>query len=283
MKGITRGATLLKFKNTKIFRTLLFCFCMLFILGNFNFKIALVKATHIIEIMNKDFYLNLKEKTIDNITYLYDTDSSENDITYITKILNANKNNILSSIGIKKEPHITIRILSNFNPSHSDSLGYVYFHNNIIHVLNLKAHENLTKNSKQALISFSETLIHEYTHSLINYKLLQNKIYPRELPFWFNEGIAECMGKFAINKTIPKFYISNIHPSELDTLFQTNSDLFYQKSSIFVNSIIEEYGPTKIASILDYLKYFNFEDSLEKATLSDIDDISMEAFNTTYK
>ena len=53
--------------------------------------------------------------------------------------------------------------------------------------------------------------------------------------------------------------------------------------SIFVNSIIEDYGPSKIGTILNYLKYFNFEESVEKATSSSIDDISMEVFNIAYK
>ncbi|MGL5067958.1 MAG: hypothetical protein ACRC6T_09135 [Sarcina sp.] len=276
---------MLKFINKKFFRFILFSFCLIFILGNFNIKIALIKTSHIIEIMNKDFYMNLSEKKIGNITYLYDTVTSENDIIYISNLINVNKESILQSLGIEKEPNITIRVLSKFNSSHSDSLGYVYFHNNIINVLNSKAHKELTiaKNEEESLRALSETLIHEYTHSLINKKLIENEVYPQKLPFWFNEGIAECMGKFAVNETIPNFSISNTPPSKLDVLFDTNSDLFYEKSSIFVNSIIEDHGIDKLGTILDYLEFFNFEDSLEKATLSNIDDISMDAFNTNYK
>lgn len=276
---------MLKFINTKFFRILLFVFCIFFILSNFNCKIAIIKATHIIEIINRDFYSNLNKKEIGNVTYLYDNNVSKNDIIYISEILNKNKESILTSLGITNEPDITIRILSKFNKSHSDSLGYVYFHNNIINILNSKAHKKLTisESDPQGLEALSETLIHEYTHSLINHKLIENEIYPKKLPFWFNEGIAECMGKFAINEDIPKFYISDTPPSELDILFNTDSDLFYEKSSIFVNSIIEDYGADKIGSILNYLEFFNFEESLEKATLTDIDDISMESFSINYK
>ncbi|WP_297523058.1 hypothetical protein [uncultured Clostridium sp.] len=274
-----------KFINSKIFRIILFSACLFFIFSNFNFKIAVIKASHIIEIINQDFYPDLNKKKIGNITFLYDTLTSNDDILYINDVLDKNKNSILDILKIQKEPEITIRVLSEFNDSHSDSLGYVYFHNNIINVLNSDSHEELTiaRNDKEALISLSETLIHEYTHALINHKLLKNEIYPQKLPFWFNEGIAECMGKFAIDESIPSSYNSDITPSDLDRLFDTNSDLFYEKSSIFVNSIIENHGIDKIGSILDYLEFFNFEESLEKATLSDIDDISMDAFNTSYK
>ncbi|MGL4450206.1 MAG: hypothetical protein ACRCTZ_03310 [Sarcina sp.] len=254
-------------------------------LSNFNFKIAIIKTTHIIELINRDFYYNLNKKQIGNVTYLYDDNTSKNDIIYISKVLNENKDPILESLGIDREPNLTIRVLSKFNSSHSDSLGYVYFHNNIVNILNSEAHKNLTiaKTNEESLETLSETLIHEYTHSLINHKLIENKIYPKKLPFWFNEGIAECMGKFAINEDIPDFYLSDTPPSKLDILFNTNSDLFYEKSSIFVNYIIEDFGSEKLGSILDYLEFFNFEESLEKATHSDIDEISMEAFSTNYK
>lgn len=270
--------------DTIIIRIVLSCICIFFLFSGFELKLKLVKASHIIELVNRDFHKDLEEVTIGNYKFLYDSEESKNDIDFIMEILNENKSLALDSLGLKEEPTITIRILSEFNKSHDDALGYVYFHNNIINILNRSAHEKATYYSTNEQINsvFAETLMHEYTHSIINTKLVENKIYPKKLPLWFNEGIAEYIGKLSICKAVPTSSNSVVKPSELNSLINNNNDLFYEQSSIFINSIVSEYGISTLSSIIENLKYDNFTESLEKITLEDVDSLSKEAFNTTY-
>lgn len=275
---------MLKSLKKKFFRILLFSFCIIFIFGSFSIKITLIKASHIVELINNDFHPNLKKYEIDNYTFLYDTQESKDDILFIKNTLDANKDTILKFLEINKEPNITIRILSKFNKKHSDALGYVYFHNNIINIVNTSAHNQLIYSNNLNMTNdiFQETLLHEYTHALINQKLIEKKIYPNKVPFWFNEGIAEYIGKLSTDNTIPVSSNSNIKPTELDELFESNSSKFYKESSIYINNLVTNYSPKIISDILNYLEYLNFESALEKATLNSLDEITLEAFNTTY-
>ncbi|MGL4742340.1 MAG: hypothetical protein ACRC41_16355 [Sarcina sp.] len=276
---------MLKSLKKNFFRTLLFSFCIIFIFGSFSIKITLIKASHIIELINNDFHPNLKKYEIDNYTFLYDTLESKDDILYIKETLDENKQAILNFLKINKEPNLTIRILSKFNKKHSDALGYVYFHNNIINIVNTDAHKQLIYSNSTAITNdiFQETLLHEYTHALINQKLIEKKIYPNKLPFWFNEGIAEYIGKITTDKNIPVSSSAEIKPTELDKLFESNSTKFYKESSIYINNLVTNYSPTIISDILNYLEYLDFETAVEKATLNSLDEITLDAFNTTYK
>ncbi|MGL5823020.1 MAG: collagenase [Sarcina sp.] len=275
---------MLKSFEKKFFRILLFSFCIIFIFGSFSIKITLIKASHIVELINNDFHPNLKKYEIDNYTFLYDTQESKDDIPYIKKTLDENKEKILNFLGIKTEPNLTIRVLTKFNKKHSDALGYVYFHNNIVNIVNTNTHKELIYSDNTAITNdiFQETLLHEYTHSLINQKLIEKKIYPNKLPFWFNEGIAEYIGKITTDKDIPTSSFSEIKPTDLDKLFQSNSSKFYKESSIYINNLMTNYSPTIISDILNYLEYLDFEDAIEKATLNSLDEITLDAFNTTY-
>lgn len=268
----------------KFIRFILFTFSVIFLCSNFDFKLATIKAFHIVEIANKDFYTNLKKTEVSNYTFLYDNDESKENIDFIVSVLNKHKSSVLQSLNIDKEPKITFRILSEFNESQSDALGYVYFHNNIINILNKESIGNLSytssENSKNLL--FTETIIHEYTHALINTKFVQNNNFPNKLPFWFNEGIAEYMGRISINKPIPEFVFSDINLSDLNQLFESNSDKFYEYSSVFINSLVTDYGIDKLGVILDYLQFYKFEEALEKSTFSNLDDLSKEAFNSNF-
>lgn len=265
-------------------RIFLTCACIFFLFSGFELKLKFVKASHIIELINKDFYTGLEEITVGNYKFLYDSEESKNDIDFIVDTLDKNKDLALDSLELENEPPITIRVLSKFNKSHDDALGYVYFHNNIINILNRSAHEKTTAYSTNEKINsiFSETLMHEYTHSIINTKLVENKIFPKKLPLWFNEGVAEYIGKTSVCETVPTTSNSIVKPSELNTLINNNNDMFYEQSSIFVNSIISEHGISSVSRIIENLKKDSFTEALEKTTLEDVDSLSEEAFNTTY-
>ncbi len=259
-------------------------FCIFFIFSNFEFKLSFIRASHIVEFINRDFYRNLNEIEIGNYKILYDTETSKKDIDYVIDILENKKDLPLKVLNIKEDNKTTIRILSKFNNSHSDSLGYVYFHNNVINILNRESHKkiSLVESEEELNKIFTETLIHEYTHTLINNKLRENKIYPKKLPLWFNEGIAEYVGKVSIDEVVPTFALSEVKPSELNKMINTRTDLFYSQSSIFINFLITNYKNPIIDKILYNLKYNKFEEALEKTTSEDIDSLSLDAFNISY-
>ena len=271
-------------KLSKLLKSLSFFLCLIFLCSNFKFKLAVIKASKIIEIINGDLYPKMNVYETENYKFLYDNNSSKDDIQVVKTLLDTNKNSLMDFLNIETQPKLTIRIVSTFNDAHNDSLGYVYFHNNILNILNKDSHADLLSINNEAQLeqTFYETILHEYTHSLINYKFTQNNSMSTELPFWLNEGIAEYIGILSTGCTIPVFTDSSIKPSDLDQLFENNSDEFYEKSSIFVSYLIDEFGEDSIGLILDYLNFYNIETSIEKATLENIDEISQDAFNTDY-
>lgn len=276
----------MKIKNFyKFTRAAVFTFCIIFLCSSFDFKLATIKAFHIVEIANNDFYTDLEKTEIANYTFLYDNSESEKSVDFINSALEKHKSFIMTSLDLETEPKITFRVLSKFNTSQKNSLGYIYFHNNIINILNRDSHgfTSYIKDEKRKDKIFTETIIHEYTHALINSKFIENNNFPKKLPFWFNEGIAEYMGRICTGKTIPKFVLSDVKPSELDKLFDKSSDKFYEYSCIFIKYIVDTFGVSSIGSILNYLDSYSFEKAIEKATGSTLDEISLEVFNTTYK
>ena len=271
-------------KLSKILKSLSFFLCLIFLCSNFKFKLAIIKASKIIEIINGDIYPKMNEYKDDNYKFLYDNNDSKSDIDSIKLLLDENTEFLLDFLNIETQPNITIRVVSEFNDAHNDSLGYVYFHNNILNILNKDSHSDLLyiTDEKELEQTFEETVLHEYTHALINYKFTENNSLSSELPFWLNEGIAEYIGIISTGGSIPEFTISAIKPSNLDELFENNSDEFYEKSSIFVSYLVDEFGDDSIGLILDYLNFYDVETSIEKATFENIDDISLEAFNIEY-
>lgn len=268
-----------KYKLTLV-KTILFACCFLFIFGSFNIKLSILKFSKIIEVFNGDFYSNLLEKNVSDYLFLYDCDESQKDINKVINILENNKSLPCEILQIKDVDKPTIRLLSKFNDKYSESLGYVYFHNNIMTILNstaLAENSNIEKDSK-----FTELVSHEYTHFLINTKLKEEKLFPKTIPLWFNEGIAEYVGITSRNGYIPERLKTTIKLSELNDIFTDNPDLFYDQSVVFISYLIKNYGYDSIGRILYALKNNEFNKSIEIVTGETINQISLKLFNLDY-
>lgn len=268
-----------KYKS-KIFKAVLLSICLFFIFSGFNTKLSIINFSHIIEAFNGDFYSDLNEKTVLEYNFLYDSDESEKDIEKVIDILESYKELPYKILNIKITDKPNIKILSKFNKRYSESLGYVYFHNNVITILNQSAVAETT--SYDAEKKFVELVSHEYTHFLINSKLKENSLFPKAIPLWFNEGIAEYVGVSSRQGYIPEKFKTTVKLSELNDFFDEDPDLFYNQSVVFINYLIKNYGYNSIGNIIDNLKKHNFEEAIEIVTGESINQISLKLFNLSY-
>lgn len=270
----------LKRSKSSLFKIFIFGACLLFIFSNFNTKLSILSLSKVIEVFNGDFYSNLSETEVSEYLFLYDCMESKSDIDEVIYILENKCSTPIEMLKVKDIHKPQIRLLSKFNKQYSESLGYVYFHNNVITILNSTAVSdisNLDKNEK-----FTELVSHEYTHFLINSKLKENKLFPKTIPLWFNEGIAEYVGISSRNGYIPETLETTIKLSDINDIFNDDPDLFYNQSVVFVSYLVRNYGYEVIGSILDSLKKNNFEEAIEIVTGENINDISNKLFNLDY-
>ncbi|MFR5266798.1 peptidase MA family metallohydrolase [Clostridium sp.] len=254
--------------------------CLLFIFSNFNTKLSILNLSKVIEAFNGDFYSDLSESEVSEYLFLYDSMESKSDIDEVIYILENKRSIPIKMLNIKNISKPQIRLLSKFNKQYSESLGYVYFHNNVITILNKTALSNVSSINENE--KFTELVSHEYTHFLINSKLKENKLFPKTIPLWFNEGIAEYVGISSRNGYIPERLETTIKLSNINEIFNDDPDLFYNQSVVFINYLVKNYGYDSIGSILDTLKKNNFEEAIKIVTGETINDISNKLFNLDY-
>lgn len=271
---------ILKQRKSLFLRILLFSAAIFFIFSSFSTKISIINFSKLIEVFNGDFYSNLSKKEVQGYNFFYDTASSEENINEIIDIVENQGKLPIELLNIKKIEKPKVKVLSKFNKRYSESLGYVYFHNNIITILNK---ESLAKGSNYNIDKrFVELISHEYTHFLINSKLKESSLFPKAIPLWFNEGIAEYVGVSSRLGYIPDRFKTKTKLSELNDIFDEDPDLFYDQSVVFINYLIKNYGYISISEIFQHLKNNTFDKSIKIVTGESLNEISLKLFNLPY-
>lgn len=122
-----------------------------------------------------------------------------------------------------------------------------------------------------------ETFVHEYSHYLFDLFLEQEELNMREVPIWFNEGIAEFMTKRVITNTMMpgegEFTISylDLHTDgEWDQALLTNN--IYYQSYLGVEYIVGNQGNVSVLAdiLLNQKESGDFTQAFEKTTGLDL-------------
>ncbi|MBC8591634.1 collagenase [Wansuia hejianensis] len=124
---------------------------------------------------------------------------------------------------------------------------------------------NLPKASKKEYVR--EVFIHEYSHYIFDLYLSQNQIMHKNIPTWFNEGIAEYICLYDrgwefhpdILPNIVEFRKMDVHQEWNDLLNNSGEHLYYQ-SYFAISALIDMKGKDVIQKIILKSRNMDFYD-----------------------
>ncbi|RHW39042.1 hypothetical protein D1B31_13850 [Neobacillus notoginsengisoli] len=134
------------------------------------------------------------------------------------------------------------------------------------------------------LSQYTQTIVHEYTHHLINRALINAGLHFSDLPVWFHEGVAAYVQKKnsgTFSEEIKE--MEKVSFKELKTNKQWENYLRapydpYLQSNVMAGLLVKNEGPDAVNKIIEGTKKNSFNESFAKTTGKSVASYESETF-----